>query len=344
MGTKTKQRVSQKTIAEACNVSVATVSYALRNSRHISESTRDQIHKVAQELGYRPDPSLSSLAARKRRGGQTPFYASVGVLHPNAESSRATQLFNIHGRHFKKQMEALGCSVTEFQVDSDRYRPERLAQILRTRGIRGILLGWGQWPETMRSFPWHEFAVISTERTDLGDTIDNVSMNHFHALDDTFERLDAFPEKRYGLILHDDCPPKTENHIMGAYHANLYERANLDRDVPPYRYQLNEDPARIRAWYETHQPEVIITHRVIDPSLFKEAGIEFPRPTRLVVMEIDEATDIDYAGIYTEAKLGQTTAQLLARKMRTYEMKSGTRRAKLTLVNGIWHEGVTLGS
>ncbi len=344
MKKRTKQRVSQKTIAEVCNVSVATVSYALRNSRHISTKTRDHIHKTAKKLGYRPDPSLSSLAARKRRGGQTPFYASVGVLHPNPESSRATQLFNIHSRHFKERMEALGCTVSEFQVDSDRYRPERLAQILRTRGIRGILLGWGQWPDTMRSFPWHEFAVISTERTDLGDAIDKVSMNHFHALDDIFERLDPFPEKRYGLILHDDCPSKTESHIMGAYHANLYERAKLDKDVPTYRYKLNEDPARMRAWYEAYQPDVIITHRVIDPSLFLKAGIEFPSPTRLVIMEIDEATDINYAGIYTEATLGQTTAQLLARKMRTHETRSGTRRAKLTLVNGIWHEGVTLGS
>jgi DNA-binding LacI/PurR family transcriptional regulator len=338
-----KQRVSQKEIAQACNVSVATVSYALRNSRHVSESTREQVQKVAKELGYRPDPSLSSLAARKRRSGQATFYASVGVLHPNPKSSRATQLFNIHSHHFKKQMETLGCTVSEFQVDSNRYRPERLAQILRTRCIRGILLGWGQWPEEIRSFPWHEFAVISTERTDLGYAIDKVSMNHFHALDSIFERLDVLSEKRYGLILHDDCPAKTESHILGAYHANLYERTKLDRDVPPYRYQLNEGPERLRAWYQKYKPDVIITHRVIDPRLFEQAGITFPHPTRLVIIEIDEATDIEYSGIYTEATLGQTTAQLLARKMRTYEMKCHTNRAELTLVNGIWHDGVTLG-
>ena len=339
-----KQRVSQKQIAEACQVSVATVSYALRNSRHISVSTREQIQKVARELGYRPDPSLSSLAAKKRRSGQTPFYASVGVLHPNPKSSRATQLFNIHSCHFKEKMEDLGCSVSEFQVDSNRYRPERLAQILRTRGIRGILLGWGQWPVSIRSFPWHEFAVISTERTDLGYAIDKVSMNHFHALDSIFDRLDAFPETRYGLILHDDCPAKTESHIMGAYHANLYERKNLESDIPPYRYKLNEGPTRLRAWYQAHKPDVIISHRAIEASLFQDAGITFPAPTRLVIIEIDEATDLEFSGIYTEATLGQTTAQLLARKMRTHEMKRESNRAELTLVNGIWHDGVSLGS
>jgi len=336
------QRVTLKMIAEKCNVSVATVSYALRNSSHISESTRAQVHSVAQQLGYRPDPSLSSLASSKKRIGQTPFYASVGILHPNPEDSRATRLFNEHARHFKQQMEAFGCSVTDFQVDSNRYSPERLAQILRTRGIRGLLLGWGDWPENFDHFPWDEFTVISTLRTTQGSNIDKVTMNHFHALDEIFQRLEVFPETRYGLILHDDCPPIIESQILGAYHANMFERSSLASNIPPYYYHLNEGPARLQEWYHTHRPEVVISHRVIDPDLFEKAGIHFPMPTRLVVMEIDEPSRIKYSGFYTEGELGRTAATLLARRMRNDEVKCKPRRAKLTLVNGVWHDGATI--
>jgi len=335
-------RVTLKSIAEACQVSVATVSYALRQSSHIPEATRTRIQAEADRLGYRPDPALSSLAARKRRNGSTPFYASVAVLHPNPQSSRATQLFNIHSKYFKEKMQTFGCSVTDFQVDSKRYRPERLAQILRTRGIRGILLGWGQWPDEIRSFPWSEFAVISTERTDLGTGIDKVSMNHFHAMDDIFERLDAYRDKRYGLIMHDDCPANTESLILGSYQANLYERPKLSRDIPPFKYRLGESAERLRVWFKKHKPEVIICHRIIDTKLFESAGITFPKPTRLVVLEIDEESPVKYSGIYTQAELGRTIATLLARKIRNDEVKSSDRRAKLTLVNGIWRDGVTL--
>ncbi len=336
------QRVTQKTIAKACNVSVATVSYALRQSSHISKETRELVHETAQRLGYRPDPILSSLAARKKRSGQTPFYASVAVMHPNPENSRATRLFKIHSRHFEEQMEKLGCSVTHFYIDSDRYTPERLAQILQARSIRGILLGWGQWPDTIRSFPWNEFAVISTERTDLTVGIDKVSMNHFHALDSIFDRLDAYPETRYGLILHDDCPASTESQILGAYYVNQLQRPELDKGITPFRYHLGEGPERIKKWYAQHQPDVIICHRIIDPTLFEKANIHYPKPIRVVIMEIDEESEIDYSGIYTRSELGRTTATLLARKMRSDEVKNSSRSAKLTLVNGIWHDGQTL--
>jgi len=338
------QRVTLKTIAEACSVSVATVSYALRKSSHIPQSTRERIQKVADEMGYRPDPALSSLASRKRRNGQTSFYASVAVLHPNPLESRATQLFNGHCQHFKEKMESFGCSVTDFQVDSSRYRPERLAQILRTRGIRGILLGWGSWPESIRSFPWNEFAVISTERTDLGEAIDKVSMNHFHALDDIFQRLDSYSDKRYGLILHDDCPSSTESLIIGSFQANLFERPHLDKSISVYKYHLGEGPERFMEWYRTHSPEVIISHRSIDPKFFQSAGIDLSGQPRVVVIEVDETSSVEYSGIYSEAELGRTIATMLARKIRNDEVKESPRSSKLTLVTGIWHEGQTLGS
>ncbi|WP_269522435.1 LacI family DNA-binding transcriptional regulator [Coraliomargarita parva] len=337
------KRVTLKQIAEACGVSIATVSYALRKSSHIPESTRTRIQQTAERLGYRPDPELASLAARKNRSGKLGFYASVAVLYPNPESSRATRLFATHSKHFKERMQDYGCSVSDFQVDSNRYRPARLAQILHTRGIRGILLGWGNWPDSASEFPWHEFAVVSTERTDLSESIDKVSMNHFHALDDIFERLDHWSHQRYGLILHDDCPPETRSLILGSYYANLFERPRLESSIPPYAYHLGEDGSSLRKWYRAYQPEVIISHRVIEPAMFNAAGIQFPKPTRLVVIEIDESSPVAYTGLYTEGELGRTIATLLARKMRNDEVEAGRFRKRLTLVNGIWHDGETLG-
>tara|TARA_R100000027_G_scaffold35774_2_gene26290 strand:- start:17174 stop:18172 length:999 start_codon:yes stop_codon:yes gene_type:complete len=329
-------------IADRCGVSTATVSYALRRSSRIPESTRNRIVEVAQSLGYRPDPGLSSLAARKSRNGTVPFYASVAVLHPNAPESRGYKLFAPHCKYFREKSLEFGCSITDLQVESDQYRPERLAQILRTRAIKGILLGWGHWPESIRNFPWEEFAVISTERTDFGPSIDKVSMNHFHALDDIFAKLSPLPYRRYGLILHDDCPESTRNNILGAYQANLFERPILKGDVPPYNYHLGEGPEGMRRWFEEYSPEVVISHRVIDPELFRQAGIQFPLPTPIVVIEIDEESPIEFSGIYTGSALGRTVATLLARQIRTGEIQGNIHRPRLTLVNGTWRDGVTL--
>lgn len=50
-------------VADAAGVSVATVSRALRNLPNVAPSTRDRVHAIADELGYRPDPAASRLAA-----------------------------------------------------------------------------------------------------------------------------------------------------------------------------------------------------------------------------------------------------------------------------------------
>ncbi|WP_229792119.1 LacI family DNA-binding transcriptional regulator [Cerasicoccus arenae] len=333
--------MTQKSIAMECGVSTATVSYALRNSARIPLKTRNRIAAVAKKLGYQPDPSLASLASRRSSKKGSPFSASVAVIHPNPKDSRPSRLFDLHCHHFKAKMNELGCSVTDFYIDSGRYRPERLAQILRTRGIKGILLGWGKWPDYIKRFPWSEFAVISTVRTDLGSSIDKVSMNHFHALDDVFQQLDNLPYNRYGVILHDDCPEITIKHILGAYYANHYERPSL-KSLPPYCFNMGEPPERLAQWYQKHKPEVIISHRVIDPKIFARAGISVPDEVQLVVLEIDEESSIQYSGVYSGAEMGRTIAVSLARKIRSDEVYVGSRNGKLTFVSGTWREGETL--
>lgn len=335
-------RVTQKCIAKECGVSTATVSYALRNSARIPRETRERILAVAKQMGYQPDPGLASLASRRSSRSGSPFTASVAVIHPNAKESRASRLFDFHCRHFKERMNELGCSVTDFYIDSERYRPERLAQILRTRGVKGILLGWGKWPDYMRRFPWEEFAVLSTERTDLGASIDKVSMNHFHALDDIFQRLDELPFSRYGLLLHDDCPELTVKHILGAYYANLFERPKLN-EIPLYRYHLGEAPERFQQWCKDHRPEVIISHRIIDLDFFAQAGLSIPKQARLAVLEIDEESASHYTGVYSGEGMGRTIAESLARKIRNDEVNVTQHKSKLTFVSGVWQEGETLG-
>ncbi len=50
-------------VAAAANVSVATVSRALRNLPNVAESTRARVVGVAEQLNYRADPAASRLAA-----------------------------------------------------------------------------------------------------------------------------------------------------------------------------------------------------------------------------------------------------------------------------------------
>lgn len=65
--------VTLEEIAEAANVSIATVSRVLTNSNHpVSDKTRQRIKKLAKEMGYKPN-----LAARSLRTDRT---FTVGII------------------------------------------------------------------------------------------------------------------------------------------------------------------------------------------------------------------------------------------------------------------------
>src|SRR5690606_29771195 len=51
-------------VAEAANVSISTVSYAMSGKRKISRETQERIARAIAELGYRPHASARALASR----------------------------------------------------------------------------------------------------------------------------------------------------------------------------------------------------------------------------------------------------------------------------------------
>lgn len=70
----TLKKVSLKAIAQQLNVSVSTVSRALNGKPGVSKRLREQIIKVANDLGYTPDP----LAVGLKRGTTK----LIGILVP----------------------------------------------------------------------------------------------------------------------------------------------------------------------------------------------------------------------------------------------------------------------
>jgi DNA-binding LacI/PurR family transcriptional regulator len=61
------RRARIEDVAQAANVSVATVSRALRGLPNVAESTRLRVLEVATEMHYEPDPAAARLAAGRTR-------------------------------------------------------------------------------------------------------------------------------------------------------------------------------------------------------------------------------------------------------------------------------------
>lgn len=74
------KRVGIRDVAAEAGVSVTTVSHALNGKGRLPETTRAHVRKVAERLGYRPNPSAQRLV-----GGRTGLLG-LTVAHPGAGS------------------------------------------------------------------------------------------------------------------------------------------------------------------------------------------------------------------------------------------------------------------
>ena len=75
MNNKKQHRTSLKDLAQELNVSIATVSRALRNSSEIGEEMQQKVKELAKRMNYRPNPFAQSLRKEAPK--------IIGVVVPN---------------------------------------------------------------------------------------------------------------------------------------------------------------------------------------------------------------------------------------------------------------------
>lgn len=336
------RRITLKDIARHCGVSVAAVSYAMRDHPRIPERTRLVIRSTAERLGYQPDPYLSALVSYRAGVKTTRLQGEVAVLYPCAKSSPKTQLFRLHRESFGKGMTTHSYSVSDLYLDALDYSSKRLRQVLRARNIRGVVLAWGFEPQTLVDFPWNEFVAVSTERVVVNPCLDRISVNHFRAVNVVMQKIRAKGHRRVGLIYHDDAPQVVKRNLLGSYLVELEMAGELDSRLAVFEYRRGESTTRFKKWLRENRPDALLSHRRIDPEFFKKAGLGFPSDMGYAVAEIDDATPGHDSGVYVIETMGQTLANMLVRKIVTYDNVSPDHEGQILLINGVWHDGETL--
>lgn len=124
---------SLKDISKICGVSVATVSKALNNHHDIGEETKENIKRVAKELGYSPNLSARALKTNRTYG--------IGVLFADEAMSGLTHdYFSGVLDSFKRTAEEKGYDITF--INSCKNRPGRMSYLehSRYRGFDGVVL------------------------------------------------------------------------------------------------------------------------------------------------------------------------------------------------------------
>ncbi len=255
-----------KVIAEKAGFSVMTVSLALRDHPRISRETKAKILRVSKQLGYRPNPLVSTLMTHIRSTKPVNYQSNLAFFCYR----RVWQLHWVQRSLFegiKQRAEELGFFIDTFWLDDTEANPRSLTKVLRSRNIQGVIVA--PLPETraFEELDWQEWSAAAIGNTILKPRINCATHHQYHGMSLMFETLWAKGYRRIGLALDcfvDDKVDRTWSSCMAGWQLRL---ASKDR-VPIFLGEMK--PARVTQWLKKSRPEVVIGLDSVLDALQKE--------------------------------------------------------------------------
>jgi len=269
----------------------------LRNDPRIPISTCERIQQIAREMGYRPDPEISSCLKVLRRRHECKYVetlAYLSLIQPPVEKS-ASQ----YGRQIflgaKARAEELGYHLDELWIRAPGMTRKRLDQILKSRSIRACLLP-SLFEET-EFFPidWNRYCVAamtcSFPDLPLHRSLPSIFRNTFLA----FTEVLKLGYRRIGLLLDEYINVRIGYHIQSSYLNMQYLHPELDplpifhvpsmSPVFPAEKPAGSEAERFRKWVRENRPEVILASRSAFHFWIETLGMSCPEEIGFVSLE-----------------------------------------------------------
>lgn len=183
-----------KDVAKAAGVAVSTVSRAFNGYGDISSGTRDNIIKIAEELGYKPNIIAKSLSSTK--------CLRFGMLVEDYESSEASNQFVYEVlMSFKNNITKLGYEMVLLTTTSDIQKNQKLNQLFTEKQIDGaFIMGLKMTDEFYKQLSNIKYPCVLFDMEINNDFIGCVGVNNLKGGFLAVEHLIKLGHKKIGFI------------------------------------------------------------------------------------------------------------------------------------------------
>jgi DNA-binding LacI/PurR family transcriptional regulator len=331
--------ITHQLIAERAGVSKAAVSCALRGRANISVTTRRRIQQVAESLGYRPNPLLAAHMAHLRTFKKTAYQATLALLaagRPATEEERHLQSRYQLGCY--RRAEELSYRVERFDPFAPETSGARLGRVLTSRGIHGLLVA----PLDREDFPmldWNQFAGVALGHSLQTPRLHRVTHNHFKTMEQLLQRLVHLGYRRAGFAMSEAADRRVNHSWLGGFLAHRHFQPTLGA-VPPL-VTADWTRATFLAWFETHQPDVVISSTADAWGWLRESGRHVPADVGFANV-FWNAANVTCSGVDQDfERLGAAAVDLLVSMLNRNERGLPAKPTVLE-VDGDWRDGQTL--
>lgn len=337
-------KVTLQDVAEKAGVSVSTASRSLTGAVSIAQTTRARVRLAAEALGYRYNPLLGEVMRSTRRRGANPYLGTLAYLTPfdDVKEWRATPTLCRHWSAARDQAALFGFAVSEFALTSHGMTARRLGEILRARGITGILLAAFPKEPFELVLPWEHFATVPVGHMVQQPQLDCVVSDHTQAVLLAGRKLAARGYRRIGLAIENYQNLITNRGWANGYAALPVENPALAA-IPPFLPEKLTAPAFVE-WVRANAVDCVLTLSTFrnEPNPMRAwlaaAGLNCPGDIGLISLDVTVATST-WAGIDQNSdEIGKAAVDLVVSKIRAGERGIPRVRRSL-LVHCHWREG-----
>lgn len=333
-------------IADKAGVSKATVSLALRHHRSISDQTRKRIHKIAEELKYRPNPYVATHMATLRSNRGEPPKAVLAFLISHDKRFD----LDISIQHQKAYYEGaldrarrMGYGLALFSMMEFERKMDRLEKVLKARGISGVIVSHMNQMGRRLDFNWDSFANCAIGDSLIDPHINRVQTQTFDNVSSLVKELAERGYRRIGLASLPTEQMIDRGQSCGSY-LNFQRTLPKAKPLPIFYTDQLDKPGMLRKWIERYQPDVVISFRSskIMRALEKE-GIKVPKDLSLATMYgTYEDAQNDISGCYTDLQaIGAAAIDIVIGQIHRNE-RGYPPNPRITTIPAFWKEGETV--
>ncbi|HEU5081601.1 MAG TPA: LacI family DNA-binding transcriptional regulator [Opitutaceae bacterium] len=334
-------------VAAKAGVSVSTASRCLTGAVTMAKATRSRVLSAADSLGYRYNPLLGEVMRSTRRGLPNSYLGTLAYITPfeDTEEWRSTLTLCRHWSAAREQAARFGFGMAEFALTSHGMTARRLGDILRARGISGVLLAAFPKDPFELVLPWEHFATVPVGHMVHNPRLDCVVSDHTEAVLLAGRVLAARGYRRIGLAI-ESYQNLITNRSWSTGYAALPSENPVLAAIPPFLPDTITAP-QFLAWVRECKVDCVLTVSTFRnvANRMREwlaaSGLQCPRDIGLVSLDITSAT-ASWAGIDQNSdEIGKAAVDLVLSKVRAAERGIPAVRRSL-LVHSQWRDAETV--
>ncbi|MDR1281408.1 MAG: LacI family DNA-binding transcriptional regulator [Opitutaceae bacterium] len=347
-------RVTLDDVAAAAGVATSTVSRALRSHSRIPRETRERIRKLADSMGYRPDPLLTALAMRHRLKAARSSVTTIAYVTNSrdfarcrkmagrtvpapaptpADKSSRSNYSDICLAGATARAEELGYRLEPFGIEETEMPGQRLSDILYARGICGVCVAPMARFDDRMTLDWSHFSSAAIGYSLKTPALHRSAAHHIQGILLALEELKRRGHRRIGVTL----AASTDKRVGELWRAGyLLSKQRASHPRLSLLIQENAPASRQAAldWYRREKPDAILGNATIKNWL-EAAGVKIPQEVELAMLHW-RSGDRPLGGIDQQTEqVAAAAIDLVVDQIQRNE-RGIPDSPKTVLVNGIW--------